>query len=100
LADGKIRVTLNGSLERPEVRRELARALNRYGIDVRFLLVPGPARRAGRVLSKDHTQPLGEVTFDTSAIKSGYTSGIKPGEVTIFIGVGVTGHGQTVEVEP
>jgi hypothetical protein len=93
LAGGKLRVTLNGSLESPEARRELAQALDKYGLTVRFWLIPGPARLAGRVLSKDHTQPLGEFTYDTSHYKAG-------DHVTVHIGVGVTGHGPAVEVKP
>jgi hypothetical protein len=89
VAGGKLRVTLRGSLERPEVRQELARALGKYGadelharIDAQFGLFPGPARLVGRVLSKDRTQPLGEFTLDTSDIKPG-------DQVTVFIAVGV-----------
>jgi hypothetical protein len=90
LAGGKIRVRLNGSLERPEIRQELARALQQHGIDVKFLLIPGPERLAGRVLTKDHTQPLSEFTYDRAQLGPGGEQ--VPGivNVTVYVAVGVT----------
>jgi hypothetical protein len=88
LADGKIQVKLNGSLERPQVRQELARALYKYGIRVEYLLIPGPERLAGRVLSKDHTQPLSEFTYDRAQLGPGRDQ--VPGivNITVYIAVG------------
>lgn len=55
--------------------------------------MPGPERLAGRVLSKDRTQPIGQFTYDTSLIPPG-------DQVTVHIGVGVRGHGPPVEATP
>ena len=99
-AGGKLRVTLNGSLESPRVRRELARALREYGVNARFLLVPGPERLAGRVLSKDHTQPLKEFTYDRARLGPGGEQVPGVVNVNLYIAVGVRGHGPPVEVAP
>jgi hypothetical protein len=99
-AGGKLHVTLNGSLENPEVRRELAGALREYGIDVKFLLVPGPERLVGRVLSKDHTQPLRELTYDRARLGPGGEQVPGVVNVNLYIAVGVRGHGPAVEVAP
>jgi hypothetical protein len=93
LAGGKLRVTLNGSLESPKVRRELVRTLREYGVDARFLLVPGPERLVGRVLSKDHTQPLKELTYDRARLGSGGEQVPGVVNVRLYIAVGVRGHG-------